>query len=421
MEESNKIYQHEKRNLALVISGRFESLVGASALMVAMPLFVLDRTGSGTIMGLFSVLQILPRILSTPFGGVLGDRMNRKHIMVLVDELRGMILFLLWLIGVFGKIDIPLLLIFTAVLSLLDGIFDGPTGAMFGDVVRKEHMRRATSFNAMANSGATIIGPILGGMLYGFYGFQNVILMTSILYFLSGISEMFIIYKFTPKEGEVHVFKELGEGIKFVVANRGLKFLFTFAIAINFITSPLFGVVFPYIVRTVLQFSSTQYGLLQTFFTIGALLGNFLILIVLHKVSSKILMIGGLIVQELIGVVFSIMIMPVFGFSKSMLFIIFSTSSFLISLFNVLLNTPLNANLQILVPSELRSRVFSVLSVMAMGITPISSALYGYLIDRLNPFWFFFSINLLGLIVSLFFVILAPDEAYNPNPPLSDR
>ena len=113
-------------------------------------------------------------------------------------------------------------------------------------------------------------------------------------------------------------------------------------------------------------------------------------------------MIGGLIVQELIGVVFSIMIMPVFGFSKSMLFIIFSTSSFLISLFNVLLNTPLNANLQILVPSELRSRVFSVLSVMAMGITPISSALYGYLIDRLNPFWFFFSINLLGLIVSLF-------------------
>jgi len=137
VEESNRIYQHEKRNLALVISGRFESLVGASALMVAMPLFVLDRTGSGTIMGLFSVLQILPRILSTPFGGVLGDRMNRKHIMVLVDELRGMILFLLWLIGVFGKIDIPLLLIFTAVLSLLDGIFDGPTGAMFGDVVRK--------------------------------------------------------------------------------------------------------------------------------------------------------------------------------------------------------------------------------------------------------------------------------------------
>ncbi|MGB4263323.1 MAG: MFS transporter [Fervidobacterium sp.] len=421
MEETAEIYLHEKRNLALVISGRFESLVGASALMVAMPLFVLDKTGSGTIMGLFSVLQILPRILITPFGGVLGDRMNRKHIMVFIDEFRGMILFLLWLIGIFGNIDVPLLLIFTAVLSLLDGIFDGPTGAMFGDVVRKEHMKRATSFNAMANSGANIIGPILGGMLYGFYGFQSVILLTSILYILSGISEMFIIYRFTPKNGKVHVFKELIEGIKFVGMNKGLKFLFTFAVVINFITSPLFGVVFPYIIRTVLQFSSTQYGLIQTFFTIGALLGNLLILIILHKVSSKVLMVGGLIVQEIICVVFSIMIMPMFGFSKSILFMIFSIGSFLISLFNVFVNTPLNANLQILVPSELRSRVFSVLSVMAMGVTPISSALYGYLIDRIDPFWFFLSINILGFIITLFFVILAPDEAYNPNPPLSNE
>jgi len=390
VEESNRIYQHEKRNLALVISGRFESLVGASALMVAMPLFVLDRTGSGTIMGLFSVLQILPRILSTPFGGVLGDRMNRKHIMVLVDELRGMILFLLWLIGVFGKIDIPLLLIFTAVLSLLDGIFDGPTGAMFGDVVRKEHMRRATSFNAMANSGATIIGPILGGMLYGFYGFQNVILMTSILYFLSGISEMFIIYKFTPKEGEVHVFKELGEGIKFVVANRGLKFLFTFAIAINFITSPLFGVVFPYN-RPHSFYNSVQLNMV--YYKHSSHWCSAWKLFDTHSVTQGKLKNSDdwwVDRSRTYRCCFSIMIMPVFGFSKSMLFIIFSTSSFLISLFNVLLNTPLNANLQILVPSELRSRVFSVLSVMAMGITPISSALYGYLIDRLNPFWFSF-------------------------------
>jgi len=32
-----ELYQHEKRNLALIISGRFESLVGAAALLVTMP------------------------------------------------------------------------------------------------------------------------------------------------------------------------------------------------------------------------------------------------------------------------------------------------------------------------------------------------------------------------------------------------
>jgi len=111
---SEEQYKYEKRNLALIISGRFESVLGAAALLVAMPLYILDKTGSGTIMGIFTVLGILPRLFATPIGGVIGDRLNRKTIMVLLDELRGLLLFILWLIAINDKMSVGVLLAFRA-------------------------------------------------------------------------------------------------------------------------------------------------------------------------------------------------------------------------------------------------------------------------------------------------------------------
>lgn len=409
------IYKHEKRNLALVISGRFESIFGAAALMVAMPLYILDLTKSGTIMGLVSVLQLLPRLFTLPFGGVLGDRVNRKWWMVSIDELRGMILLIMWVTAVANRLSLPILFVFISALSILDGLFSGPTGAMFGDVVRKENMKLATSLNSASHALANIIGPIVGGALYGFYGFKNVLLFTGILYIFSGITEMFIIYKHTPKKSELKFFKEIGEGINFVWKNKGLKFLFTFAIVINFIASPLFMVVFPYFARVMFKFSSSQYGMLQMFGTVGALIGNLSIIFFLKKVSSKKLIATGLLVQSALLVLFSTIIMPFFGLTSKFVYLINAATIFLVGFFNILVNVPINANLQILVPSNYRSRVFSVLEFLSICMVPISSFFYGYLIDKVSPFLFFLSINVVTLFISLVFVFTAPEEAYEPT------
>lgn len=409
------IYKHEKRNLALVLSGRLESIVGAAALMVAMPLYILDLTKSGTIMGVVTVLELLPRLFVLPFGGVIGDRVNRKWWMVGLDELRGVILLLMWLISLRGGLNLPVLFIFISVLSILDGLFSGPTAAMFGDVVRKEHMKLATSLNSATHGFGNIIGPVLGGVLYGMFGFKNVLLFTAFLYIFSGITELFIIYQFTPKKEEFHFFSEIGEGIKFVFNNKGLRFLFLFAIVINFLASPLFMVVFPYLSRVIFKFSSTQYGSLQMFATVGALIGNFSIILFLRKLSSKALIVTGLTLQTAFIIMFSIIIMPWFGLKANIIYWIFAGAFFIINYFNVLVNVPINANLQILIPSELRSRVFSVLEFLATCMMPLSSLIYGYLLDKISPLWFFLSINIITAFVVLAFILNAPHEAYDPN------
>lgn len=72
----------DNRNFWLFAMGRFVSLVGSGVQDGALPLFILDLTGSGTIMGTFMIISMLPRLLLYPIAGVLGDRINRKWIMV---------------------------------------------------------------------------------------------------------------------------------------------------------------------------------------------------------------------------------------------------------------------------------------------------------------------------------------------------
>jgi MFS transporter, DHA3 family, macrolide efflux protein len=72
----------QQRNLLLFIGGRLISLIGSGIQMIAIPLFILDYTGSGTLMGVFTMLCMIPMLLVAPLAGVLGDRWNRKGIAV---------------------------------------------------------------------------------------------------------------------------------------------------------------------------------------------------------------------------------------------------------------------------------------------------------------------------------------------------
>lgn len=417
--EVSWVERYERRNLLLVITGRFESMLGVAALGAALPLHVLDLTRSGAVMGLVSLLGLLPRLVVLPFGGVIGDKVNRKWWMVAMDELHGLLLLTLWRLSKGGKLSLPVLLVFVALSAVVDGLFSSPTAAMFGDVVRKERMKLATSLNAMSRSLALILGPVIGGLLYGAFGFENVLLTTGLLYLFSGFTEAFIVYKVGPKEGNTRFLHDLSEATRFVWSNGGLRYLFVFAVVLNFLVSPLFSIVLPYLSRVVFRFSSAQFGMLQTFTTAGALLGNVSIVLFLRHVSSKNLVNWGLLSQSLFSVFLSLALMVLSQLRSQVVFSTLAVGVTVIGFFNVLVNVPLNATLQVLVPSGMRSRVFSVLEFIATCMVPASSLLYGSLLDRLPPLPFFLFVNVVSLGVVVIFVSKSPPGIFEE--PVAER
>ncbi len=400
------------RNLWLFVSGRFESLLGWSALMMALPLYVLDLTGSGTTMGIFALVGSLPRFFILPFAGVMGDRFNRKHLMVYLDLIKASTLMIAYLFAHINRLGVPVLLSFYGIFGVINALFDAPTSAMLADLVEPQRLRQATSLNSAATSIAQIIGPVIGGLLYGTVGIKNVLLFSGGFYFLSAFSEVFIRYQHSRKSGKIRVLVEIVNGLKFLAGHRGLKFLFTFAAMLNFFAAPLFAVVFPYLFRHELRFSAQAFGLLETVFMVGTLVGSILVGTAFSRSDSKKLVVVGLVLQSSTGCFMSLLLWQMRLERMLTIVLISYASLLLIGIFNMMINIPIGANFQMLVPSEVRSKVLSISNLISSGLTPIGSLIGGILVDRMNSFLLFSLLNLVLLCISVVFVFVAPREAF---------
>src|SRR5579859_7976935 len=75
------------RNFRLFFIGQSISNSGNWLTIIALTLLVLDRTGSGTAVGLLSACQFGPILLLSPWAAVLVDRCNRRHLLMVTQTL----------------------------------------------------------------------------------------------------------------------------------------------------------------------------------------------------------------------------------------------------------------------------------------------------------------------------------------------
>src|ERR1039458_3620531 len=68
--------------------GQSASAVGDQAVFVALALYITQRTGSATDLGLVLAAQSVPLVVLLLIGGVWADRLPRHQIMVVTDAVR---------------------------------------------------------------------------------------------------------------------------------------------------------------------------------------------------------------------------------------------------------------------------------------------------------------------------------------------
>ena len=149
------------KNLILLLLGRVVSDIGSSIQMLIMPLYIIDEGGSAATVGLFSFLSLMPIILVYPFAGVIGDRLNRKRIMVISDFFSAAIVLILAYISYIDRMNIVLLLIIQVFISLLHGFFDPATKGMVPQLVEEEELNKTNSKIASLRILSGIVAPLI--------------------------------------------------------------------------------------------------------------------------------------------------------------------------------------------------------------------------------------------------------------------
>lgn len=141
------------------------SRVGEAIAQTALPLLVYDLTNSSRLLGMLFVTQYIPRVILSPIGGVLADRVERRRILTAAALIRiaavSGIPFAheVWQIAALaGTISIGAALSAPAEMSFL------PL------TVPAEQLVPAISLSQVTNNIMRIIGPALGAALYGAFG-----------------------------------------------------------------------------------------------------------------------------------------------------------------------------------------------------------------------------------------------------------
>ena len=73
------------KDFILMAIGQIISLFGNQILRFALPLYLLNQTGSSALFGTISAISFIPMILLFPIGGIIADRVNKRNIMVILD------------------------------------------------------------------------------------------------------------------------------------------------------------------------------------------------------------------------------------------------------------------------------------------------------------------------------------------------
>ena len=280
------IHVLRQRNFALLWTGGLISLMGDRVLMVALPFFVYEETGSTFASAVVVAAELLPRLLFGSLAGVFVDRWDRKTVMVLASIGQGLVILPLLLVPSSSSMWIVYLVSF---LQVTLAMFFGPAeNALLPLLVGEEDLLPANSLNALNNNLARLIGPPVGGVILATWGLPGVVLFDSLTFVIAGLMILVIRSRDArslPREAiplmEVETpknagfWKEWREGINIVRLNRVVTILFITVVLLNFGGIMIDPMAAPYIVDVV-KAGPEVFGWLVTVQAVGGILGGLL-------------------------------------------------------------------------------------------------------------------------------------------------
>lgn len=267
------------RDFRLLVAGLGISLFANLMLRFAMSMWVLDETGSAAAFASILTASILPTILLSPLGGVMADRTNRRTVMVALDALSAVTVLVCATIFSAAGFNLAAIAVMQVVLAVLDAMETPTVQAALPQMFRshgEDVMRRAMAVVNVVNQTSTLVPAVLGGVLYAAVGAMPMMEITIVGFGAAAVVECFIRLG-APDRGDVGrvtAVDDLRAAGRFLTRERPhVLHLVLICAALNFLVTGYAEVGFPYMVRTVLGFGSTAYGLAYGLVGASGLLG----------------------------------------------------------------------------------------------------------------------------------------------------
>ena len=381
---------HERFNLYLFTSGKAVSILGSSIYTFAIGLYVLKITGSALNYATTLMLSIIPMVLISPIAGVIADRIPKKWLVVGMDLLSGLLFAALYFYALTMTLNLAVIYISTVVLNIFTTFFGIGIEAAKPSLVKSERLVKLNALSKLIDSSASILGPIIGGMVFALVNIELFILFNAVSFIFSAVTEWFIDYDFNKDEREneeparirTKAFSmDLKEGWNFFSHNRSILELFFVFVSLNFLLGFSVNVPAPYIMNQLLKMPSSSFGLINSMFPVGLILGTLTVEKVMGKIEFRRLLISMNAFIALLAGLIGLPIVLNLGNSNNLIY--YATINILMGIAIAYVDVPIMTILQNEIPKKLLGRVLSLIMSLVKVILPLAIITSGLLINVL--------------------------------------
>lgn len=361
----------KNRDYMLLWSGQVVSTLGSSAAAIIYPLLILAITGSPGAAGVASALRALPYLLFSLPAGALVDRWNRKHVMIVCDVLRAVVVLTVPLALWFDALTLWHVYAVAFVEGSLFVFFNIAEVAALSRVVPTVDLPRAAAQNEAAFGAAHIAGPPLGTLLFQTLGRAAPFVADALTYLVSAASLWRIKTDFRPVAVSPprRLRAEITEGLSWLWHQPLIRYMAFLTGAINFVyaATPLLLIV----MAKQMGASDLDIGLVFSIGGISGIAGSLIGGRIQRRFSFGQVITRVVWAQALLFPLY--LVVPQFYLLGAVYALIYT----LAPIYNVVQFSYRLA----LIPNALQGRVNSSFRLLAFGFNPLGAALCGLLLE----------------------------------------
>lgn len=362
------------RNFRLYLFGQTVSAIGTWMNFTASAWLVLQLTDSGTALGANVALYFVPMLVLGAYGGVLADRFDKRHILMLTQASYGVVALTLWALVATDVVQLWMVYALSVASGIVTAIDNPSRQSFYIEMVGEEHVRNAVSLNSAAFTGSRIFGPAIAGVLIATVGIATCFLIDGLSY------AAVLVALFAMRAGELHPQKRssrdrghLVAGLKYVWATDELRRPLI-AMAVVFTVSFNFAVFVPLLAERTFDGDAGTFGALSALAGVGSFVGA---MVMASRVAEPRM-------RDLAAWAVALGVALMLPGLAPTLWVAGATMvpmGFALMAFMITGNTMLQLNAR----PEARGRVMALYGIVFLGSTPIGAPVAGVVGEHLGP------------------------------------
>ena len=277
----------------LIWSGQFISMLTSYAVHFAIIIWLSLEHRSPEVLAYAGIAGMLPQALIGPFAGVFIDRWNRKKVMIVSDAFLALCALVMVFLLRNETINLSWIYLMLGLRSV-GNAFHGPSlQAVTPLIVPESELLRVSGINQVLQSVSSIAGPAVGTLAITYLSISKVLYLDIIGAAVAITSLLFVTIPHLKTEVKTSVrtvITELKDGCNVVLKNKGLSYLFLYAMVATFFIMPI-AIMFPLLTIEYYNGGKWEMSIVEIAWGVGMLIGG-MILGAFKVTTSKIILIN---------------------------------------------------------------------------------------------------------------------------------